>query len=165
MDTCPRILGGAEKSEKVESENKTVSFDDNARLHAVLEIENNGNTYYVTDANSLQIDGNEINNSLIVNPNEFQDISPNWFRVESNSEGTYYTNTNPTWHWDHLDYLETPISQNAWSLEANVSPTISEPTVLDGTAVGTMRYKLTVENGTTIHSTPGIESRYKGSIT
>jgi len=146
------------------TENKTISFDSDARLHAVLEVENNGSTFYITDANRLQIDNEEIDTSLIVSPNEFQDISLNWFRVESNSEGTYYSNTNPTWHWDHLEYLETPISQNNWSLEANVFPTISEPTILDGIAVGTMRYKLTAENGTATHSTPGIESRYKGGV-
>ena len=158
VDLTEILIASQNDSGGVTNQNKVINYDTDVELYAV----GSDGTFYYTDAENLVIGGEEIPEELIFDfPEEY---STSWFKVESDSRGKNYSNTNPIWHWDSLDYSETPISENMTSLNTNVAPTVLTPTILNGIPVGTMRYKLVIEKDGETISTPGINSKYKGGI-
>ena len=125
-------------------DSKTASIDDDVKLSIALSH----------------------NSEIIVPPFEnLGNISIKWYKVEE-ANGDYYSNTDPSWHWEEIPYKETEVLEwrDQFIITADVTPTVFQPVYCDGKVVGTMRYKavLTIDGET--YSTPCIESKYRGSI-
>ncbi|HHE37103.1 MAG TPA: hypothetical protein ENL20_00820 [Candidatus Cloacimonetes bacterium] len=148
------------------NESKIAFIDDFLKMSIVGKCENSEELVYYSNSEKLQIDGLVINENDIHNWNELDtDLSIKWFKVEE-ADGEHYNNTSPTWHWEDIPYTETEIMEwkNRFEIFPDVEPTIFEPVFCDGKVVGTMRFKATlIINGKTF-STPGKNSKYKGSI-
>jgi hypothetical protein len=83
-----------------------------------------------------------------------------WFRVEPDTVGESYDNTQPSYHYDEIPYAETTILEGLgqWSIVADPRPTILPAAGW----VGTMRYKAEVTALGATLATPGAESRELG---
>ncbi|USN45939.1 MAG: hypothetical protein H6502_02285 [Candidatus Woesearchaeota archaeon] len=146
------------------SASKTIDFDSEAMLYAVVKATQNGDEFYISEANQFILNNTNVQPSEVVSPQEFEGITIRWEKIESDSKGIYFSNTDPEWHWDQLSYKATPFEETAWAVSADVSPTILEPVLLDGQAVGTMRYRVVITTPTQKVASPGQESRHKGSV-
>ncbi len=148
------------------NDSKTASINDTLRMSIVGNNENNGEQVYYSNSTKLQINGQVISESNIQNWAEINnDYSIKWFKVEE-ANGKYYNNTSPSWHWEDIPYKETEIIEwrDRYDIIPCVEPTIFRAVFCNGKTVGTMRFKVTLTiNGITI-STPGKDSKYKGSI-
>ncbi|MFH1668289.1 MAG: hypothetical protein ABIA62_00005 [Candidatus Woesearchaeota archaeon] len=146
------------------NDNKIIEHGEDPILHAVALITGPDGDLYLSDTDSLKIDGEAIPQDRIFPfPDNF---SAAWFRVESDSRGKWYNNSSRDWMWDHwepLDYAETPLGKGL-SIKADVAPTILDPIYQDGEAVGTMRFSLVLCDGETFYETPGSNSRHQGGV-
>ena len=84
-----------------------------------------------------------------------------WFKVEATGQA-YDNEKGGAWHWDPIDYAETP-----WPGAGGLArPADAHPTQFPDThgGLGTMRYKVAVTLGGKTVATPGAESRFRGGI-
>ena len=138
-------------------DNKLVDFEKDITLFPVIEIEINNNKQYITEANNLVIDNKKIDSKIIKRwDKSFGDIKIQWSKVEPLSKS--YSNISPEWHWDKVDYQETPLDWNPWENTADVSPTLMPQVKIGNKSVGTMRFKLEVQYNGKKFSTPGKEA-------
>lgn len=143
--------------------NKTIVFDDDCTLYPVCIYENNGERQILSPADSVSLSG-KIHDALPID-DYLADYTITWFKIENDAERRWYSNTDPVWHWDTLDYKRTEWTAGSLSVSVDVAPTVLTPLRIDGKAVGTMRFQVTVEIDGQTYSSPGIEPRYKGCIT
>jgi len=145
--------------------NKIISHSEDPVLYAVLKVkDNDGLIKYISATPKLKINNEIISPENILDPSKFEDVSVNWFKIESNSDHLYYSNTHPSWHWATLKYKETKTSWKGFKIQANVKPTILDPVFVDGIPVGTMRYMAEIRYKDGISASKSSESRFKGGI-
>ena len=160
-------------------ESKTATIDDDVKISIVFW-KSNGTRLIpysmVDDVNPSGTDqprityGSETDSLLIrsvMNPSlkSLGDISIKWYKIEE-ANGDDYSNTKPSWHWEDIPYKETEIVEwrDKFIVNVDVTPTVFEPVYCNGKVVGTMRYKAVVTIDGDTYSTPGKESKHKGSI-
>ena len=159
---------------------KTASIDDDVKLSVVFW-KSNGyriithsevkdlNQYGVKQPkNNFQsyiVNGSKSQNFMIPSIIALGEVSIKWYKVEEANGGSY-DNTKPEWHWDDIPYKETEIIEwrDKFIVTPDVTPTIFDPVYCDGKVVGTMRYKAVLTINGETYSTPGKDSKYKGSI-
>ncbi|MEA1973723.1 MAG: hypothetical protein U9N34_10605, partial [Candidatus Cloacimonadota bacterium] len=117
------------------------------------------------NTNNILLENQLIPEEQIKSLTELGNVTIKWYKIEE-ANGNYYSNTYPSWHWHEIPYKETEVVEwrNKFIVTANVTPTVFDPVYCDDKVVGTMRYKavLTIDGET--YSTPGKDSKYKGSI-
>ncbi len=145
---------------------KVVDYDDNARIYAVMEMQDAArNIRYFAETESLVINGQTIPAGRIAHFPE--GYKTEWFRIESDSKGIWYSNASNGRNWDHweqLKYCETPYG-TGFVRNVDVAPSMLDPVAINGRAVGTMRYKVVItDNAGKPHESPGTESMKKWGI-
>lgn len=144
-------------------ENKIVEYIDEVTLYAIIEIEkNDGSVIFLSDADSFFIE--ERKAVAVPIQNSLKNYNLIWYKIENDAKNKWYSNTDPTWHWDELDYKETLIDGISTRITADVATTIISATGLDGKAVGTMRYRVKLIYKGRTFSSPGKNETYKGCI-
>lgn len=145
---------------------KLVERRDRVTLHAVVEAEIDGRTVFVSPVERFELDGAVRGGPERVAWDRAKHgvLHVKWFKVEwDKRKRRSYDNTAPKWHWDRIDYAETPLASGNHRLLSrmvDVAPTLTAARA----DVGTMRYKVVVEhNGRTVAS-PGAESRHRGGV-
>jgi hypothetical protein len=118
-------------------------------LHVVLRA---GTTYY-SDAPAPRLKGKAITVKPLASA---PDVKITWSRIEPASANTSNTQSG-TFRFEPIEYRTTAIkAATGGSLIADVRPTLTPD---HGNGVGTMRYQVTVTQGTRTRTTPGIEAR------
>ncbi len=143
--------------------NKTVQFADDITLHIVIGADDtNGSYLFYCDVDTIILDNNPVSTRPISELINNADVS--WFKIENNCKEKWYSNTEPDWHWDRLDYTESHLGNFGFSIPCDVAPTILTPVVVDRQAVGTMRFRVKVVYKDKKYASTGMDSRYKNCI-
>ena len=139
---------------------KYPTVDDTVNLNLVLEANQNGKKQYFSELSDIIVDGKKIQTDKISkwDSAKYGKLSINWFKVEPTQKNI--SNTDPVWHWEKVNYVETLFQKNAWTIKADVNPTYLTPQ----NNKGTMRFKAQVKYGNKSISTPGAESYGKIGI-
>jgi hypothetical protein len=125
-------------------------------LYALVELEDNGQRAFYSDAPGVQLHGN----NLAVQPfSRAPSLVIAWRRVEPAAAS--YSNTDQhggNFHFEPIDYRATAIdgAENRWAIAADVRPTL---TTDHGRGIGTMRYQIVVTQGDRTIASPGPEAR------
>ena len=138
------------------NEDVTLAFDEPASLGVVIR---DGERWY-SDLGEVEIDGKAVE----VRPvDELEGLVAIWWvKVEAGEASYRNSDRNPGW-WDTIGYVESTVAAGRQSVrEVDVSPVERRGVVWDGTAVGTMRYRVLAEFGDWMLATPGAEAAGKG---
>ena len=146
-------------------DSKIASIDDDIKLSIVFNQKLQNNIINYSPVENLSIVESGISNNDIVHWDEVGESSIKWYKIEE-ANGDYYSNTEPTWHWENIPYKETEIVEwrNQFIVTADVTPTVFKPVFCNGKITGTMRYKAVLNIDGDTFSTPGKDSKYRGSI-
>ena len=140
-------------------EDVTLAFDERASLGVVIR---DGDLWY-SDLGEVEIDGKAVEVHPLDELEELRSIW--WVKVEA-SEASYRNSDSNVGWWDTIGYVESTDVVGRQSVrEVDVSPLVRRGVTWDGTAVGTMRYRVMAEFGEWMLATPGAEAAGKGGVT
>ena len=146
-------------------DSKTASIDDVVKLSIVCSQKSDNKIIIYSNFNNLEIEYSGVNVCETKPLIELGKVSIKWYKIEER-DGNDYSNTAPTWHWENIPYKETEVIgwRDQFIVVADVTPTVFDPVFCNGKIVGTIRYKAVLNIDGDSYSTPGKDSRYKGSI-
>jgi hypothetical protein len=141
------------------NEDATLAFDEKASLGVVIR---DGAIWY-SDLGEVEIDGQAVTARPL---DELEGLrSLWWIKVEAGQDSYRNSDRNPGW-WDTISYVESTDAVGRQSVRAvDVSPLERRGVTWDGTAVGTMRYRVMAEFGDWMLATPGADAAGKGGTT
>ncbi|MBW2263422.1 MAG: hypothetical protein JRG91_15765 [Deltaproteobacteria bacterium] len=140
------------------NEDATLAFDEEASLGVVVR---DGQRWY-SDLGEVEIDGQAVEARPMEELEGLRSIW--WVKVEAGEASYRNSERNIGW-WDAIAYVESTDSAGRQSVrEVDVSPLVRGGVTWDGTAVGTMRYRVMLEFDTWLLATPGRDAAGKGGV-
>ncbi len=140
------------------NEDATLAFDEEASLGVVIR---DGEDWY-SDLGEVEIDGQAVQVRPVGELEGLKGIW--WIKVEAAQASYRNCDGNPGW-WDTITYVESTDAAGKQSVrEVDVGPIARRGVSWDGTAVGTMRYRVMAEFGDWMLATPGADAAGKGGV-
>ncbi|MBN2209108.1 MAG: hypothetical protein JW759_07415 [Candidatus Coatesbacteria bacterium] len=145
------IVSRVERSTVATSEAKYPTVSQTTTLCLLLEARRNDERIYFSEAEHVELNGKRIPRARVSrwDTARYGELAIKWFKVEPTQQ--CLSNTEPEWHWEKVQYAETPFHRGGWGVKADVDPTHLSP---QG-GRGTMRFMVKVVHGGSVVSSPG----------